>query len=644
MHLGEIFHAVGKTTHTRKISDSRMLRSLETPVEETGASHSGWTRDITEEVGSPTLCSHAFSVGGTVFRIGNAHHVGTNKIANAATCWWTWQTIVEQGSVITHLSCNSDGSVIVAATDVGTVALLRGCDGRRLAYQNVSVTNAQWISDESLWIETDDKIILVDHVNGHELNHESDERTVSRATRQLVMTNVSLKNFVLRTFTMLSSRSVFACDANGELQVLEIQNAELRSAETQPDMELVGEIDSGLGLHAQEASNISIVVGCSLKQNDRVIFWFHAQNNSIACTFTIPNVVVADALQPLQNATNETAALTLAIATRVAEGAQIQILQVLVDGDTVSSPHNLFTLSEDAAVIGVTVTPIASKDCSLRYRIWTKSDASTFKAFEPDQTKVSKLRRVRSLLAKKDVDSIADDLVEDLDKVEYSRFHLSELVFARLCDALSQDGGAKAASLLLKKLISGAKSSDIGLDWLIRGVRHIIHTPSSNFTLQQFHAGVGLLPRLVEPLVATLPSPNQERVKAILRTVGRKSQALQYLVESKVETYLPFSQVRSIRHLYEVLIQEQRIDAAKDLAAKDIISLEDLVLPILQTKPTNDLSVMSLLCDSIFPRLSIGDDIVPRIKQWVVQFAEQMDNIKQSVEALEVRTEAIRGR
>ena len=90
-----------------------------------------------------------------------------------AVSWWTWQKIVEPGSIVTHLSCNTDGSVIVAATDVGTVALLRGCDGRRLAYQQVSVTNVQWISEESLWIETDDAIILVDHVNGQELNHEN---------------------------------------------------------------------------------------------------------------------------------------------------------------------------------------------------------------------------------------------------------------------------------------------------------------------------------------------------------------------------------------------------------------------------------------------------------------------------------------
>ena len=304
---------------------------------------------------------------------------------------------------------------------------------------------------------------------------------------------------------------------------------------------------------------------------------------------------------------------------------------------TVANPHSLYCLSETERVTGMTIAPIPTKDCSLRYRIWTKSGGPKLKAFQPNPTQASKLRRVRSLLAKKEVGLITDDLVAGLDGDDFSKFHLSEIVFAKLCKALSEHSGAAAVSQLLRKLIHGAKTSDAGLDWLIQGIRHVIQTPS-NFTLQQFHAGVGLLIRLVEPLTATLSKSNEEKLRAILRTVGRKAQALQYLIENKVETTLSFCEVRSIRHLYEVLVRELRIDAANALATKDLISLEDLVLPILQTRPSSDMAVLSLLRDSIFPRLSINDDIVSRIKQWAVQFAEKSDDIEQSVEVLEVST------
>jgi hypothetical protein len=187
---------------------------------------------------------------------------------------------------------------------------------------------------------------------------------------------------------------------------------------------------------------------------------------------------------------------------------------------------------------------------------------------------------------------------------------------------------------LVRKLLAGARTSSVGLDWLLRGIKYVIQTPS-NFNLQQLHAGIGLLPRLIQPLAVSLDKSDREKLQGVLRAVERKAQALKYLVECKLVTDFPFSQLRSIRHLYEVLVQEGCIEDAKALAAKELVSLEELVLPVLQSRPV-DMRVIPLLRDAIFPRLSIGDDIVSRIKHWAVQSAEQFEDIDQSVKLLEV--------
>jgi hypothetical protein len=619
---------------------------LETPAEESGSDHSEWKREIAEEVGSPTLCTHAFSIGGIVYRIrredeattSNDDDENSNTTRGRGSSWWTWQKVVEPGAIVTHVSSNWDGSVIVAATDAGTIALLRGRDGRRIASQRVVVLNVQWTTNSSLCIETNDAIILVDQIDGETLNHETDERAVSRATRQLAMTNVSLGNYKLRTFAILSSRKVIACDVDGRLQLLEIRDGALLPSEATACFTIDGEIDYGVGLHQQEKAEVSVVVGCTLKGSDRILFWFDAKANKVACSYTLENVIVADDIRPLDDS-HCAESLSMAVATRSSAGAQIHVLQVLTDDETVAQPHCLYTIAEDVTATGMILAPMSLKECAFRYRVWTKSGQSSLKAFEPDQISASRLRRVRSLLVRKDVDALSDDLIVGLGDNAFSRFHPSEIEFARLERALSQEKGAAEVSQLVRKLLAGARTSPVGLDWLVQGIKHVIQTPS-NFNLQQFHAGIGLLPRLMQPLGESLnktgPVEDHAKLLGVVRSVERKAQALKYIVECKLVIDFPFSQVRSIRHLYEVLVQEGRIADALALAAKDLVSLEELVLPVLQTRPVT-MKVVPLLRDAIFPRLSIGDAIVSRVKHWAVQSAEQVDDIDQSVKLLEVR-------
>jgi hypothetical protein len=80
------------------------------------------------------LCPHAVARQSIIYgRLPRMH----SSSSSTAAAGWSWQTSLAPHRV-TALVSNADGSILAAATDGGTVSLLRGCDGRVLATRQVA--------------------------------------------------------------------------------------------------------------------------------------------------------------------------------------------------------------------------------------------------------------------------------------------------------------------------------------------------------------------------------------------------------------------------------------------------------------------------------------------------------------------------
>ena len=486
------------------------------------------------------LCSHAVAYGTTVLGgLDITHHHDQQQQQQQERQWWTWKTKLQH--TIESITSNQDGSIVAAATDAGTVSLLRGCDGQILATRQVvedgggnAAASLSWIlgknsnDNDSLLLEvsTSEKtnLMLVSNLDGKRLNLSNDPAQVAEAARLIQLQTMPLEQDLRALSGYFVSDSLIrfvACDYEGKLVVLEydtdtkafstIQEATPLQADS--EKEWVAHHDFGFCPVKLNNEQIYFICGASSADHlQSMVVWFDPNGLQSACQFSLQDLREKDtkeqqkrskllAYTPVQPCDNNSLALAVVekvtVSTSVNQTAattRIYVVQVLAEETMglciLSKPHVLYTIPMDEpSILMVTLAPLSmSKPYSFYYKVWQNSDVCSYKSFCPEISTSEAVGRFRQLLARDDLDRAEDicgddTVVDNLIKDPFANFYPSEVALKRFQAwlRLGDMTSAEQASELIRQLASGAVSGNkTALMVLFEAIRSVIDSSSSN--------------------------------------------------------------------------------------------------------------------------------------------------------------------
>jgi hypothetical protein len=619
-------------------SSLRELRAPEADEDEDSTWDSTFQRELFRKsaIGSASICPHAVSVGRRVY--------GIDARKPQEQCdeqWWSWQrSLAEEAldqkssssnpvGLVNCITSNTDGTVIVAATDAGIVSLMRGSDGQVLATRKVcseniaAIINLTWIAGEDedvLLIEapSDDdgpsNLILVSNIRGDRLNHPN-STIVAEAARNMQILPLSLEGSYegdsrdLRAITgCFQDKTIIrlvACDCDGKLVVHDYNRLEkIVCFVKKCDIGLGGLddpaewlIDFDVGLHTQSKDDKSFAL-CTAFSNQAppMLFWFDLSALQTACQFELPHAATSSSTKviAMETVSSFSASDTLAVAVAVKSSMEgtssslgtIHVIQVLLDetmGLTVlRNPHVVYSIPTENATISMALACIPSIDLSsapysFRCKLWRSGqDDCVYKIFEPNVLTSSTIGKIRSLLWRGEFDQ-ADEIVARvgvaaLVRDKYANFHPSEIALHRLKYSLAQGSpdAMEQAQLCLRRLASGAVSgSETGLELLLEAVNSVIKSPS-NLSLESFVIGLTTVASTIQTVLKSIPTENSEKLRSKEEAIVQQIYALEFISVANATTpgyalSTPFHTIRSPRQLYSVLVTEHKFGLAETL-------------------------------------------------------------------------------
>lgn len=590
----------------QKKNNMAALRELRPPDprDEEEEEDTTWDSTFQREVyrqapaGSATISSHAMAVGSRVYgiaRSNNNNDADGRDIDDDSP--WTWeQSLTGEDTVglINTLSSNSDGTVVVAATDAGVVALMRGSDGEILATRRVcsddsgaSLINLTWIpnsqGDDVLLIEApnnsndddgdDDgasKLILVSNIQGENLNHPN-LSVVAEAAQKMLIQTISFNGCgyqdaadlraISGCFTTPNNIRLIACDSEGKFVVFDYTLTEknltfVQTVLLETPVEGGGDfmIDFDVGLHVQMKEDKAFFLCSAVTKESTFLFWFDPISLRTACQFALPrtsndNRTKVMAIENVQSFSGSDALAVVVAEKNVSPESSaasvFYVVQVLVEetlGLTVlTKPHVLYNIPTEEGTISVALASVpSSTPYSFRYKLWKKGAKDCMcRQFEPVQTVSSALGRIRSLACRGHFDQ-ADELlaqvgVDVLEKEVYADFYPSEIALHRLKHSLTKgsDEGADAleqAQICLRRLAAGAVSSNEKGLPIFLESVNVVIKSPSNLSLDSFLFG---LKALVSTIATVISTSHSEKLQSKKYELEKRICALEFLLKAQ---------------------------------------------------------------------------------------------------------------
>ena len=437
----------------------------------------------------PSLSSHAMAHGSLVCGIRSSSH---------GEDWITWKTSFAPHRVC-RVASNHDGSIVVAATDGGTVSLLRGRDGRVLATRRVYTSEGTHRPAEIAFVEgahrfkskdvliilvptsdqlvndaSDVNVILVSSIDGERLNDENIE-SVTEAAKSMSIDALALevrcKDFEALQGSFLGAGTIrFAAgEADGNVSIHDYNVETKKSVSIRERIEDSVVSDewtflTSVGMRLQHYGNENtFLLLCGHSETHMKLFWYDLVHLNMACDCNLPmSPSYSSSIRPrvlsIEPVTSFSDESALAVAVAMKESANssggfVEVVQVAAE-DTMglavlSRPHMVYRIPVKAPAkqsslqgIGLNVLEI-SGPYSFRFQTWFGSDQLVCSEFSTQHDRLDSgvIGRIRLLLQQELYDK-ADELLASNDGAlvssdTFAVFHSSEVALRRLQRLLS---------------------------------------------------------------------------------------------------------------------------------------------------------------------------------------------------------------
>lgn len=593
---------------------------------------------------------------GSYHQVGHSFRASAHAAANGCVVCGlgkqiTWRTRLPH-SVVSLVS-NEKGSLVVAATDGGTVSFLRGCDGQVLATRNVggSSTVSFVVSSnaekDAVIVESSACIILVSQLDGQALNGE-DPEAVGRAARSLQINTFQLEIQSVQAYQT----------SDGAIRMVGVSNDDTISVyETTKDLSGATLVHHGLTLNLGDGQPRKISQGSSLvchtirdkiylvgisdsQDDDRApyICWWDPVGCQTVCTYHVPTSGSINSIAPLATPDPESLA-ALAVSFREGHQCKTLVVQLVVEDVlglvVVSKPHGLFEVAGTRLLTGLPSFPYSSL-----LETFDSENSPCLQAFLPREEVWKPLSAIKRLMALGDLDK-TEELLEEHPQVKwedlpYSTFHPSEVAICRLKRLMAGSGPIPLEQVqeYLKKLAVGAAAGYT--EGLVQAVASVC---SMGRPLDVSCTAIsGVLSTIDCCLnMGAKDASEMNELKTKLETRLKVTNYLNSQGDSAAHLSSETISSKSIGDLLISLVEENRFCEATALWNSGYcvdIDKETLVASVLAISPEVDPTEYDIfLQDTVIANLLIQDDCIPYLRAWVCGTADALDEQARGLES-----------
>jgi hypothetical protein len=626
------------------------------------------------------------------FRASIASHALAHKTVVCGTVtkggedWITWKTSFAPHQVC-RVASNSNGSIVAATMDNGTVSILRGSDGVVLATRRVALEGTRtpaeisFVSDDTLLIVPPDDVsmILVSAIDGDRLN-SSNQGVVSEAARSMAIHSLCFEGFddiraITGCYDGENTIRFAMVDGDGKLAIYDYGLVEKKSNLVKSQV-LVGEdkkdweIDFDVGIRVQRVreSRSFLVMAASFEASTKII-WFDFSTLEPVADYAITKCgVKSPRLMALEALYSSNDSVAVAIAFKFGKDApkiETRILQAAISNvGSIGTPHDVFTIPVPSSVKSLAISPleVASGGLySFRCKTWMgeeSHDCYIFKASN-DYQDGSAIAQIRLLAmcerydeAHKLVEKLgADSLISDA----FARFHPAEITLCRLLQLLSVGGvsneqATKQSREFIRQLVVAAHGdNEYGQLAFLSAASGLLEWPDEK--AMQNPPTIGEVLLALKGFLSAMSSVShvfkgrlKEKFDSKVKSLEERIEAMGYLGtilsgENSVKLNSKFAAVHSSEGLFTCLIQNGHFIAAEHMwksSLRDKLSTEAMVAAILKIKSTVDpREYASLLEEIVFPSLAINHELLPSLLAWSCETADSFDDTGSKAYALD---------
>ncbi|CAJ1953406.1 unnamed protein product [Cylindrotheca closterium] len=648
----------------------------------------GWDQTIADknrssswEAQRVSIASHAIAhrtvVCGTTL-----HDPNDNK-------WTKWKRSFAPHRVC-RVACNKDGSIIAAAIDNGTVAVLKGSNGDVLASRRVASAGIRIPAEisfvrrsaiagtqlDTLVVEPPEAnvpAILVSHIDGNRLNN-SEEGIVEDAVKCIVFHELKVKEVpdsrAIQGYYRSRQQVRFALvDGNGNIAIHDY-NIESKTGSTiTKDVSVGGDetenwgVDFTLGLRIQHiGSQHSFLLFAASSTDESQVGVYDLEKLKMAGSYAVSKDSSGNntrtrilALEPVTSSA-EVTSLAMVVATTspsgkdgLAPAIKSRLIQGSVDeiNGKIGELHPVYYIPVPNTVTSMSISPLPDEDKPYAFRCLTSCEqqqSMECHEFIPNGSSLGSIR----LLARTNHFRQANVIVAEigsqtLQADPFARFHPSEIALQELHALLSRGGvrdaeSARLSRACLNQLSNGALSGNsLGTQTLLSAADAILNWPDEKAiqrgqtTLWDVVVGLQGIIGGIKPVSTQLSESSELDAKT--NQLEERLIAMQYLqsIMGKNAPLNPqFASVVSVKHMFGCLVQSECFPQAEQLWRSPLqpkLSTEAMVTVILDiSSQINPREYASLLSEVVVPSLSINHELLPPLLEWSCRMADDFDD------------------
>lgn len=622
------------------------------------------------------LCPHALAYqsvihGRTLRRKNNERHESTGL---------SWETSLAP-HLVTQIVSNRDGSILAAATDHGTVSLLRGSDGRVLVTRQVSQTSTELCfvprgnddenGGDTLLIQTQEveegqelQCLVVTNILGNKLNGLPESAT--EALRQLVIRAIPKEadgwRDVVRVTALFTQKSILrlvAVDAEGGLRVFDWNVAEgtVSLVKERVPLKMSNDIkewavDVRLGFMTQPVGSQNYIVFAACAPGSSALAWFDPI--SMVCVSHIPLKVQAEHVGVFVPIPSHESTLAVAVVLRVDTTTQLHVFQLVVEETmglaVMNKPHMIFTVPIDCPLHAVSLASTLEDDVYAFEFQFSRNGHPVVTEVRPAMSNLPAIGKIRYYLQTGNFDQ-ADEILANLDK-EYTdplaNFHPSEVASGRLHRMVASENPQKEGiEACLQRLAQSAMSLNKTPVETFAQACEMIPDQQLHHRPERQLAVIELVLRFVQRTIDDAPSLDSTKVKDVENILLDRKRALRFVAaipDEKVSQELIGA--RSTEDLLEKLLsckQYLLVEKLWDWEGGTCVNVDSLLTKLVHLSPSVDpTDYIPLLKNILLPNLTIHHELMPILRAWTCHSATGMDEnevgLEPAIALLEVST------
>lgn len=655
----------------RQMSGSSVLRELPLPSPDSSnpassSSNRGTQQDRSDAscaAAAPCcLCPHALAqesqIYGRTMRRKNNHH----ERATSST-WLGWKTSLAPHSV-TQIVSNRDGTILAAATDGGTVSLLRGSDGKVIATRQVSTTSTHLAfvprhndqDGDTLLIQTPvsaegEEIVncvVVSNIQGAKLNGVP--QSAAEASRQMKVRSLPQKapgwTDMARVTALYKEPAVLllvAVTLQGQFCLFDwnLEQGTLQKVTDNIPLKLSNDdkewaVDYRLGFQTQPVYDQIYIVFCAYTPGAAALAWLNPFSHQ--CVSHIPLPVRAAQVGVFVPLPCFEATLAVGIAIQKDSTTRLHVYQVVVEETmglaVLSKPHLVFGLPINCSLHEVSLaTTLDEEVYTFAYQFWREGQPVVAEV-HPTESSLAAIGKIRYLIKTDQFDE-ADKMLAaigetDLDPL--ADFHPSEVSSARLQSLVSkQMPQPDHVHKCLQGLKEGAMTlNSTAVERFAQACEMISDRVLERPVDQQIVVIDNVLGFVSGAIDSTLPLSNTA-VKDVETKLRDRKNALLFVNLVPKEDKAHLTGIRSTTDLLGKLLASKCYLLTEKLWERqegqaERISVDQILEAIVKVPATHDpAGYLPLLKNTLFPNLTIHNDLLPILRAWACESADGMD-------------------